>query len=730
MSKKNEVILSIGLIVKNEEENLARCLDSLEDLMKAVPCQLIITDTGSTDKTVEIAKKYTDEVYAYEWCDDFAAARNFGLEKAKGKWFMFIDADEWFEDTKELKEFFITGEYKNYKNATYIVRNYVNSKDKNHYEDQNMGRLYEIREATEFKGTIHEYIPLELPIKELKTFVNHYGYAVDNAKAYKELKHQRNLKLILRECEKDSDNCRFAYLLAKQYLAGGDNKIYTELVRKFYFEHEEDYENEYLPYFTYQLALIYKEQGNPRQGIEILKKYKKNQKNKEVWDLDILVALVDLCIKDEKFKEAVRYGKEYFKAYELYKKGEIPTGISGIVTSPTFVNDESAITAYNLMINAYIQLENVEQALEVIDSLDLNIIIREDLKNSLNLFLYIVFSKARWELVPGMYIKILKTSIDEKIYMFIEMLEKNIVEFLPAYEGLAKEFHLCQGLQAYFGEDDYVILQKLRFSMMLKSKDSKVIAGMFLAKNKEVEINPIFAEFVLFALAIPEYTDAVLQKIDVENLHLYTHKLVSIYSNLQELLVDLFSGWNGLKLNKSTRFNYWIICLMEIILVSNRQADVKVKKELIDVYLEKSYEYMSKIYNNEILCENEISILPRTYRFIYYANEAKKAIKKADKQGYVLFLKKAVTAYPIMVNVVELLLDSIDENEENNKLNQMTNKIEFDCYAKSVKNKIKEIAEDETLRDEAIKLLGAYSKINPKDEGGIAELRLLLRLDN
>ena len=67
------------MIVKNEEKLLARCLDSVAGLMD----EIIIVDTGSSDKTKEIAARYTDKIYDFEWIDDFSAARNFAFSKAK-----------------------------------------------------------------------------------------------------------------------------------------------------------------------------------------------------------------------------------------------------------------------------------------------------------------------------------------------------------------------------------------------------------------------------------------------------------------------------------------------------------------------------------------------------------------------------------------------------------------------------------------------------------------------
>ncbi len=84
------VEISLCMIVKNEEKVLARCLDSIAGLMD----EIIIVDTGSTDKTKEIAEKYTDNIYDFEWIDDFAAARNFAFSKATKEYIYSADADE------------------------------------------------------------------------------------------------------------------------------------------------------------------------------------------------------------------------------------------------------------------------------------------------------------------------------------------------------------------------------------------------------------------------------------------------------------------------------------------------------------------------------------------------------------------------------------------------------------------------------------------------------------
>lgn len=84
------ITISLCMIVKNEERILARCLDTVADLVD----EIIIVDTGSTDCTKEIAAHYTDKIYDFQWIDDFSAARNFAFSKANMEYIYSADADE------------------------------------------------------------------------------------------------------------------------------------------------------------------------------------------------------------------------------------------------------------------------------------------------------------------------------------------------------------------------------------------------------------------------------------------------------------------------------------------------------------------------------------------------------------------------------------------------------------------------------------------------------------
>ena len=83
--------ISVCIITKNEEKYIETCLQNL----KKYDWEIIVTDTGSTDRTLEICKKYTPHIYHFDWIDDFSAARNFCISKASNDWILSVDSDEY-----------------------------------------------------------------------------------------------------------------------------------------------------------------------------------------------------------------------------------------------------------------------------------------------------------------------------------------------------------------------------------------------------------------------------------------------------------------------------------------------------------------------------------------------------------------------------------------------------------------------------------------------------------
>lgn len=149
------ITLSLCMIVKNEEDVLARCLACMKDIAD----EIIIVDTGSVDRTKEIASDFTSHIYDFPWCDDFAKARNYSFSKATMEYTMWLDADDIINEENQ-------GLLLNLKKTILPSVDMIMMKYDVAFDEQNNPTLSYYRErifktAGNYKwiGEIHEVIP-------------------------------------------------------------------------------------------------------------------------------------------------------------------------------------------------------------------------------------------------------------------------------------------------------------------------------------------------------------------------------------------------------------------------------------------------------------------------------------------------------------------------------------------------------------------------------------------
>lgn len=218
---EKQVLLSISVMASGRQETTEKCIASLDKLRERVSSELIVTDTGCQPKLRAWLEDHADKVIDFTWCNDFAAARNVGLDAANGEWFLYLDDDEWFEDTQELEEFFNSGEYRQYKSALYKVRNYADIEGKV-YRDSYLSRMVRLQEDTRFLHPIHETLsPIFPPMKYLEDYVHHYGYAYTD-KEQEKAKRERNLSLLFQAIEEDRHCMRHYMQCMTEYAAAED----------------------------------------------------------------------------------------------------------------------------------------------------------------------------------------------------------------------------------------------------------------------------------------------------------------------------------------------------------------------------------------------------------------------------------------------------------------------------------------------------------------------------
>jgi glycosyltransferase involved in cell wall biosynthesis len=190
------------MIVKNEARCLARCLKSVQPIVQ----ELIIVDTGSTDDTPRIAREFKADIHQFGWVDDFSAARNFALEKTTGDWILVLDADEYASEALlQSISVFLQGDKAvgRLKIVSDFRRNNLLLRSQGF-----VSRLFP--RGARFEGAIHEQLVTPLPKLNLRGELWHDGY-LETAKT------DRNIRLLLKELERQPDRAYYLFQLALEY---------------------------------------------------------------------------------------------------------------------------------------------------------------------------------------------------------------------------------------------------------------------------------------------------------------------------------------------------------------------------------------------------------------------------------------------------------------------------------------------------------------------------------
>jgi tetratricopeptide (TPR) repeat protein len=213
--------LSVVMIVKDEEEMLPGCLEPLAGAVD----EIVVVDTGSTDRTREIAESFGAKVVEHPWNGSFADARNASLDAATCDWVMYVDADEHLvaEDAPRLRE--LLG--RTWREALYVIEtNYTGGDDSGAAVAHAALRIWRNRPGYRFEGRIHEQITPSLPIYLPDRFETtqirllHYGYL--KSRIHERAKSQRNIELLEREA-KESPTTFTWFNLGSEHLMLGDS---------------------------------------------------------------------------------------------------------------------------------------------------------------------------------------------------------------------------------------------------------------------------------------------------------------------------------------------------------------------------------------------------------------------------------------------------------------------------------------------------------------------------
>lgn len=244
--------ISICIIAKNEEKNMEAFLSSIKKHMGDYPHEIVLVDTGSTDKTVDIAKKYTDKLFFFEWIGDFAAARNFSLSCAENDWVLVLDCDEYVDDLNPQGFAQMMQQYPNDVGMLTRRNHYAMNGTDSVYTDQ-VERFFDRRQY-HYEAIIHEQVrridgtPFERVAIPLT--VEHCGYSGTPEEMQR--KAERNNELLLKMLEEEPDNPYIYFQLGQSY-----NSIHDDEKAAYYYSKGLEYELDPQAEFVQMMVIGY-----------------------------------------------------------------------------------------------------------------------------------------------------------------------------------------------------------------------------------------------------------------------------------------------------------------------------------------------------------------------------------------------------------------------------------------------------------------------------------------
>lgn len=294
--------LSLCMIVKDEEEFLPKCLESVKDVVD----EMVIVDTGSTDRTVEIARAYGAKVYHHPWQDSFSEARNYGLQFARCDWILQLDADEELarEDAPLLKEILRAVDKVPEVNAIFVaIHNIFKGGVAKHY----FQRIFR-RGHGHYEGIVHNQLVYDgfAATSEIKVY--HYGY--DLSPERMERKFLRTSGLLHRHLEEHPEDTFSWSNLVRVYRSWKKFEKAVEIGEDAIARLRDKMSPSHWQMIAYDTAYSHMMLGDLDRAEElcreVLEDFPKN--------LDVLFTLAALRMKQERYQEAIETFREFLRA--------------------------------------------------------------------------------------------------------------------------------------------------------------------------------------------------------------------------------------------------------------------------------------------------------------------------------------------------------------------------------------------------------------------------------
>lgn len=661
------MLLSIVMMVKNEEKYLDKTLNALIPLMKDINSELIILDTGSIDSSIDIAKKYTDKVYFDNWTNDFSEMRNKSISYAKGDWILILDADEELINYDKLKQFFTSKLHKKYNSASIELKNIL-SEDEKGYSMAPILRLFRNYEGFKYEGAIHEQPLYQKPIYNSIALFKHYGYLFVNEEI-RQLKDKRNKSILMKEVKLQPNNPYMNYQLGKSYNISGSYEDATFYMEKGYNLYSKI---GHIPIFvTLDLANLYMELNEFNKCEKLCLKYiKKDNKNIDIY---YYLATSQKCLG--RYKQSLENYKRYLYLLDNY---DISTQANDMECNGDTVAYREQCEV-NILDNYY-KLEMYDEIVNNIDK------ITEDVLSKAYLVIFMaLYKKGKEKKILELYKKCSKSIVErKKLKENIEITLKRVKE-----EDKIKMYKILSDMEGNYGN-----LNKIRLGEKLTAKEYNDI----LVNENEV----YYGDIIYYALNQNLNLESILKQVSYIKLKNYIDFIIA---NRRDSILDLY---NFLKTRKNTldinKINIYS-CLSKILLMHGNLVGDKYE-DLFLMHMYYTYESLKKSYDRSLSDEDLLNIIRNNDdEFIVKINIIQKN-KEIDEINYIKEMKKILIDNPEYKKGIELVI------------NKFENELKEGCELKQLKKQYKSIIEksiNNGMLEDAFSMIKEYELMYKED---------------
>lgn len=648
-------VLSIGIIFKNEIRCLERCLKSLQPLREAVPCELVIADTGSDDGSREIAERYADVLFDFRWINDFSAARNVVMDRCSGEWYFSIDADEWLdEDVSALVKFFTDGTEKHYDVCGLTERNYDTYDISGGYGVFMAWRLLRLSTGIRYRGAIHECWSREglRQVVLANALLHHDGYVEMNTEsAAGREKRARNIVLLRKKLEDNPEDL----LALQQFIESGrcENDFEEKLREAVSLVEEHAPGWNVIGGSIFRYAITFGVTRDLPEKDEWIQKAEELFPDSYFIRLDGALVAAMYYMEREDFVKCAHWSEIGVRAHEDFRagRGDIRCQAYGILLRSTPLYEACFKI---LLARSYVEIGRPGKALPLLSSMDFTLLDAQWTGNLLETLQQLHFkgNEGASSLIGKVWedIQTPVPSEERAKQRRDRFLRTASRRFKPDYLKLEREDPNCR-------RPVYTLYTPLRgkcifgtAAAILGSEDPDEIAAVLSGVE---DLNELPSSALIHALQAGTCFPLPGQVMNIEEMDVLAAQLAEDPDTLYRILAqaaekDFAGNWQALA---------WVRGLALSAVQTYGWEDESVGLRLARTFAKVERVFLTSCYTPGALQKENLFVLPPMHRFGWYCAQAFDALDAGDTLGYVRFLRSGLNSYEGAKPMAKFLLD-------------------------------------------------------------------------